>query len=81
MAMGTGDDVKPKTVIFESGILSEPIDGNHAFHHVTVSTGALDLTEGQAYAIVLDASPTTKCLGIHLGWQPPRHKSQGIGWC
>ena len=61
--VGTGDDVKPKTVIFESGILSEPIDGNHAFHHVTVSTGALDLTAGQTYAIVLDASPTNQVSG------------------
>ena len=32
---GTGDDVKPKTVLFESGILSEPIDANHSYHHVT----------------------------------------------
>ncbi len=60
---GTGDDVKPKTVVFESGLLSEPIDANHSFHHVTVNTGTLDLVEGQTYAIVLDATPTKQLPG------------------
>ena len=60
---GTGDDVKPKTVVFESGILSEPIDADHSFHHVTVNTGSLALTAGQTYAIVLDATPTNQQAG------------------
>jgi Ca2+-binding RTX toxin-like protein len=52
---GTGNAVKPKTVLFESAVLSEPIDDNHVFHQVKVDTGALGLVDGQTYAIVLEA--------------------------
>jgi Ca2+-binding RTX toxin-like protein len=69
---GTGDSVKPKAVLFESAVLSEPIDDNHAFHHVTVDTGALGLVDGQTYAIVLDAmassgEPTSGSPIAHVG--------------
>ena len=55
------NDIKPKTVLFESGVLTEPIDANHSYHQVTVNTGVAGADRrAQTYAIVLDATPSSE---------------------
>ena len=48
-----GSDFNPGTVIFESGILTEPLAGG--MHEVTVDTGGLALNKNQTYAFIIDA--------------------------
>jgi hypothetical protein len=48
-----GDEFHPGEVLFESGILLEPVAGG--MHKVTIDTGKLTLNPNQTYAFVIDA--------------------------